>query len=151
MGGCKCCPCCTFQEATISSGDHELGSIKENFYICVPSMKVYDHAGAEVYHISPPTCCGGICINCCAEGNPCGKGCCKESFRIYAPGEADASTDAPYLGVLLKKPKSKVVEVFTDAVALEVKFPKDATPSQKGLITGLGLFINSIFYEGDNE
>jgi len=147
-GGCKCC---CYQEAFVTSKGANLGSIKENCWYCVPSMKVFDPAGAELYMISPPTCVGGICINCCAEGNPCGKGCCKQSFRVYAPESRKTGADDPYLGSILKKPKSAMVEIFTDAVTMDVSFPKDATPEQKGLLTGVGLFLNSVFFEGNDD
>lgn len=145
-----CLKCCCYQEAFVTSKGADLGSIKENCWFCVPTMKVFDPAGAELYMISPPTCLGGMCVNCCAEGNPCGKGCCKESFRVYAPDNSKTGSDDPYLGVILKKPKSALVEIFSDAVTLDVSFPKNATPEQKGLLTGVGLFLNSIFYEGED-
>jgi len=146
------CKCCCFQEATISSNGAELGRAKENCWYCVPSMKVYDHTGKQLYLVHPPTCCGGVLVNCCAEGNPCGKGCCKSSFRFYSPEDKNTGAkDAPYLGHILKKPKSMAVEIFTDAVALDTHFPNDATPDQKGLLTGLTIFINSIFYENQDE
>jgi Scramblase len=55
------------------------------------------------------------------------------------------------LGLILKKPKSLATELFTDANAFEVDFPKDATPDQKGILIGLSIFINSVFYEGDQS
>jgi hypothetical protein len=133
------CKCCCYQEATVTSGGNELGSVKETCWFCVPSLKVFDNQGKQIYLVHSPTCCGGMCINCCAEGNPCGKGCCKQSFRIYDPDLADTNGDAPYLGMILKKPKSLAVEVLTDANAFEIEFPKNATVDQKGIILGLGL------------
>ena len=88
-------------------------------------------------------------VNCCAEGNPCGKGCCKSSFRIYAPDKG--GDHDPYLGVILRKPKSIVDEFFTDADTFDVTFPKEATADQKGLLTGVAIYINSVFYEDWNE
>jgi hypothetical protein len=144
------CKCCSYQEAIITSGGNDLGKIEEQCYYCIPTMKVFDHTGAEVYLVHPPTCLGGLCINCCAEGNPCGKGCCKESFRIYAPNENNdgGNSDAPYLGVILKKPKSAMTEIVSDAIALDVKFPTSAASNHKGLLTGLAIFINSAIYQG---
>jgi hypothetical protein len=40
-------------------------------------------------------------------------------------------------------------EIFTDADAFVLDFPKDASADQKGILLGLGILINSIFYEGD--
>ena len=53
-----------------------------------------------------------------------------------------------FRGAILKKPKSLATEIFTDANAFEVDFPKDAGPDQKGILIGVGIFINSLFYEG---
>jgi hypothetical protein len=50
--------------------------------------------------------------------------------------------------MILKKPKSVATEIFTDANAFEVDFPKDATADQKGILIGLSVFINSVFFEG---
>ncbi|KAL3909247.1 MAG: hypothetical protein SGARI_002697 [Bacillariaceae sp.] len=134
--------------ATFSSGGQVLGKARESYYYCVPQFKIFDDSGDEVYVVAPPTCCGGCCINCCAEGNPCGKGCCKESYRIYHPGQTDQDA---HVGMILKKPKSAAVAVFTDADAFVVDFPKDASADKKGMILGMGILINSIFYEGDQS
>lgn len=147
-----CCKCCCYQEATVSSGGDKLGSIHEQCWYCIPTMKVLDGSGNDLYLVYPPTCCGGCCVNCCAEGNPCTKrGCCKESFRIYAPTDTKASSRDPYLGIVLKRPKSALTEVFSDAVVLDVEYPNNASASQKGLITGLAVYLNSVFYEGNDE
>merc|ERR1711957_44904 len=141
-----------YQEATFSSGGNKLGRAQETCWFCVPSMKVYDHTGTQLYLVHPPTCCAGICVNCAAEGNPCGRGCCKSSFRIYAANDNENSdTNDPYLGVITKKPKSLATEIFTDAAAFKVDFPSGASIDQKGLLTGLSVFIYSIFYEGGDE
>ena len=141
------CKCCCYQQATITSGGQELGNIKEGCYFCVPSFTVVDHKAEPLYVVHAPTCIGGMCVNCCAEGNPCGRGCCLQSFRVYPyaqKGQTDG--DAPYIGKvgrskrahhkgttfiqrlthlmdvlcficqILKKPKSMMTEIFTDAV-----------------------------------
>jgi hypothetical protein len=87
-------------------------------------------------------------LNSFVEGNPCGKGCCKESYRIYNPDNTDPDA---HIGMILKKPKSAAVEVFTDADAFVLDFPKDASADKKGIILGMGILINSIFYEGDQS
>ena len=117
----------------------------------VPSFKVYDHQDNQIYLIHQPTCCGGCCVNCCAEGNPCGKGCCKQSFRVYDADQSSTGGDAPYKGMIMKKPKSLATELFTDAEAFEVKFPEDANADQKGILIGAAIFINSLFYEGQGD
>jgi hypothetical protein len=51
----------------------------------------------------------------------------------------------------LKKPKSLATELFTDADAFEVEFPNNAGPDQKGILIGMGIFINSLFFEGQES
>jgi hypothetical protein len=92
-----------------------------------------------------------MCVNICAEGNPCGKGCCKISYRIFPSDQSDTNGDAPYLGQILKKPKSIAMELFTDADAFQVDFPKDATAAQKGVLIGTSIFLNALFFEGGEE
>jgi hypothetical protein len=145
------CKCCCYQEATFSSGGNELGTIKETCWYCVPSFKIADHAGNPLYLLHQPTCCGGICVNICAEGNPCGKGCCKVSFRIYPHDQAETNGDAPYVGMILKKPKSAAVEIFTDSDAFLVNFPEDASADQKGILIGTSIIINAVFFEGEDD
>uniref|UniRef100_A0A7S3L062 Phospholipid scramblase n=2 Tax=Amphora coffeiformis TaxID=265554 RepID=A0A7S3L062_9STRA len=149
-GGCKCC---CYQEAAISSGGQRLGIIKEDCYFCVPSFTVKDSKLDGLYIIHPPTCLGGICINCCAEGNPCGKkGCCKASFRVYPYAQKGQTTDeAPYIGLILKKPKSMATEIFTDADAFDVTFPDNATVDEKAVLVGSTLLLNAVFFETDNS
>ena len=57
-GGCKCC---CYQELFVSSGGTKLGSIKENYYYCVPSFTIKDDKDQPQYILHPPTCCGGMC------------------------------------------------------------------------------------------
>jgi hypothetical protein len=92
-----------------------------------------------------------MCVNCCAEGNPCGAGCCKVSFRVYDAAQDDTDGDAPYLGQIMKKPKSMMTEIFTDAETFDVTFPKEANAAQKGVLIGASIFLNAIFFEGSEE
>jgi hypothetical protein len=144
------CKCCCYQEITVSSGGQELGSIKEQCYFCVESFKVHDPDGKHIYTMHPPTCCGGFCNNCFTEGNPiCGKGCCKTPYRVYSADlGGKTGGDAPFVGKILKKPKSIATEVFTDAEAFTVDFPEGSTPAQKAVLVGGSVFLNAMFYEG---
>ncbi|CAB9505965.1 Phospholipid scramblase 1 [Seminavis robusta] len=152
---CRCaasgCKCCCYQEATITSGGQELGSMKETCWYCVPEFQVFDHTGKGIYRLHQPTCCGGCCVNCCAEGNPCcGKGCCKVPYHLFPFDQANTN-DAEHIGKILKKPKSMMTEIFTEAEVFECTFPNDATPQQKALIVGSALMINAMFFEGEDD
>lgn len=148
MGGCKCC---CYQEASISSGGNLLGNIKEACYFCVPQFNITNDKKEHLYIMHQPTCCCGCCVNCWAEGNPCTrKGCCKVSFRVYPASQKGKTTgDNDYVGLIMKKPKSTMVEIFTDADVFDVTFPDDATNDQKAILAGTAIFINANFFEGD--
>lgn len=148
---CNCCvigcKCCCYQTATFTSGGETMGTIKEQFFCCVPRFKTYDFEGKEVYKVHPPTCVGGMCVDCCAEGNPCGKGCCKSSLRIYPASQDKTDGDSPYIGLILKKPKSASTEVFTSASAFDVSFPESASADEKALLIGSAIFFNANLFE----
>ena len=148
VGACKCC---CYQEADITSDGAKIGHIKEEYYYCVPRFNITDHDDQPLYKMHSPTCLGGMCVDCCAEGNPCGKGCCRVSFRFYDANQADTDGDAEYLGSVLKKPKSTMTEIFTDADAFEVKFPTEATPAQKGIFIASTIFLNALFFEYQDQ
>ena len=82
-----------------------------------------------------------------APGNPCGKGCCRASFRVYPPTQSNTDGDAPYIGHILKKPKSIAVELFTDANAFDLTFPENASSDEKALLIGSAMFFNANFFE----
>jgi len=92
-------------------------------------------------------------MDCCTEGNPCGgKGCCKVPFWIFNANDPNTNgREVNKIGKILKVPKSLMTEIFTDANAFEVTYPKDATIEQKALITGSALLLDATFFEKDNQ
>jgi hypothetical protein len=146
------CKCCCYQEMTFSVEGQKLGKMKEEFFCCVPRFSIEDGRGDKVYKVHPPTCCGGMCMDCCAEGNPCcGKGCCKVPFHVFPASQENTDNGAEYAGKILKVPKSFASEMFTDAESYDINFPNDATDVQKAMICGSAVLINSMFFEGGNE
>eukprot|EP00549_Striatella_unipunctata_P009231 CAMPEP_0118710924 /NCGR_PEP_ID=MMETSP0800-20121206/23718_1 /TAXON_ID=210618 ORGANISM="Striatella unipunctata, Strain CCMP2910" /NCGR_SAMPLE_ID=MMETSP0800 /ASSEMBLY_ACC=CAM_ASM_000638 /LENGTH=242 /DNA_ID=CAMNT_0006615293 /DNA_START=65 /DNA_END=793 /DNA_ORIENTATION=+ len=144
VGNCKCC---CYQAMSFSSGGSELGSIKEDCYYCVPQFTMFDHSGNEVYIVHPPTCCGGVCYNCCAEGKNCFAVCCKVPFHVF-PASQKGSTDggAQHAGKIVKLPKSLMTEILTEANAFDVEFPTSASADQKAMLTGTAIFLNANFF-----
>lgn len=66
------------------------------------------HFSSHFLYYDKKTCCGGCCVNCCAEGNPCcGKGCCKVPFHLF-PFDQGNTNSAEEVGKILKKPKRYV-------------------------------------------
>lgn len=190
---CACemaaCKCCCYQRATFESGGKQIGSIQETCYYCIPTFNIYspdpdpdpdpdpnatkeaDDSGKKLlYTVRPPTCCGGLFIDCCADGNHCAKnpeepccdrGCCRASFRFYHVGKPneriDFNTDCK-LGKISTKPKSLATHQFTDANILKVEFPdkaefpdEAAIASVKGIFIGTAIFLNTIFFQGYNQ
>jgi hypothetical protein len=68
-------------------------------------------------------------------------------FRVYPVTQSDTGGDAPFVGKILKKPKSLITEVFTDANAFELTFPDESTVAQKGVILGTSILLNAVFFE----
>ena len=148
VGACKCC---CHQSMTFKSGEDKIGKIEEQYFYCVPVFKIYDHKGDFIYKVHPPTCCGGCCVNCFTEGNPCGKGCCKVPFHIFKSSQDETDGDAPYAGKIVKVPKSLAAELFTDAEAFDISFPEDASNEQKAMIMRTAIFLNANFFEGQER
>jgi hypothetical protein len=152
---CRCMAmqfkCCCYQTARISSGGQRLGVVKEQCTYCVPSFRVTNDKGEALYIIHPPTCVNGYCYNPFTEGNPLGSGCCKLPFRIYPADAADTNGDAPYIGKILKRPKSAATEILTDANSFLIDFPAGANVEHKAILVGTSIFLNAVFFEGAGE
>ncbi len=103
----KACPpgpwkCCLYQEMNFSLKGNDIGKIEEECFCCVPRYHITDASGEQIYKVHSPTCCAGLCVNCCSEGNPCGKGCCKLAFHIFPADQEDTDNGAPYTGKIVK-------------------------------------------------
>lgn len=79
VGSCKLC--CR-QSIILEKNAARNGKIIEGCYCCVPTFKVLKEDGTHQFNIHQPTCCGGMCVDCCAEG------CCncRIPFYIFVPG-----------------------------------------------------------------
>lgn len=155
------CKCCCYQEVQVSDGaGHFLGGIKEQYWCCVPKFTVYDHLEAPVYDVHMPTCCGGQCVDCCAEG------CCncRVPFYLYPPGGDDDSqlkatactqaegVDGPTNAQICKIWSGLGTELFTDADKFEVKCPDGADAAKKAQLIASTLLINQVMFErGDGD
>lgn len=129
------------QTASFSSRGEEFGKISEDYFYCVPTFTVTDANDQAVYKIHPPTCCGGLCVNCCIEGNPCRrKGCCKFPCHVFPADQEETHGGAPYIGKISKRSKS----VTADARSLTISFPDKSTSVEKGLLMGSALFLNAL-------
>lgn len=149
--GAGACKCCCLQKMQVRSGNDQIGEITETYWYCVPRYEIKTPSGDILYAVQPPTCCGGCCYDCFSEGMSCGKACCVVPFRIYQPEQTNCASDQPFIGKILKQPRSMLDELFTDATVLNLTFPEGASPAAKGLIVGTGLLINANHFEGNEE
>jgi len=136
--------CCCYQEVTARSVEGEdLGGVREQFYVCVPSFSIFDGSGQQTHELKPPTCLGGLCIDCCAEG------LCRQPFRIHKIGEPGVNIEGD--GKITKIWGGIMKEMFTDADTFELDFPQKADYATKARLLGAVFLLNQLFYENKNN
>lgn len=141
MGNCKCC---CFQSVSASNAAGEkIGESREDMWFCVPSFSIYDKNDTKTHVLHMPTCCGGMCVNVCADGI-CTK--CRIPFNVY---KADNDVEGQSVGSITKVWGGLGKEIFTDADTFEAIFPTDATPECKASLVGATFMINQLFFEGN--
>jgi hypothetical protein len=142
LGSLKCC-CYQEIQAENSSGS-KLGSVKERCWCCVPSFDVKDANDQQKYLLHFPTCCDGMCIDCCAEG------CCncRIPFYVFTPGKG---AEKKQVGKIVKVWSGFANELFTDADKFEVQYPPDADAASKSTLLGATFLLNSLFFERQKE
>ncbi|CAM9706691.1 unnamed protein product [Heterosigma akashiwo] len=142
LGPCECCfiPTIDF----LNSGGESLGGASVPFYFCIPNIKVAGPDGTPDYHVHMPTCCGGVCVNCMAEGL-CN---CKIPFYIYKP---DNDMPQQEVGKIIKLWRGLGTEMFTDASTFQLEFPEGADAAAKARLLGTSIFINFLFFERQND
>ena len=87
VGNCKCC---CYQEMTFTNdAGAPIGAIKEDCWYCLPSFTIYAEDQTPQYTVKMPSCCGGLCIDLCAEG------CCncKIPFYIYGADNTERGNE----------------------------------------------------------
>merc|ERR1711924_452516 len=157
------CKCCCYQEVAVLDGNGgvDMGKATEKCWYCVPNFATVKPDGNDEYQFHMPTCCGGMCVNVCAQG------CCncRIPFLIYPPGGDDANPlkagegCKPVPGMETEKPDAQIckvggglaTEVFTDADTFEFKAPAGADASAKARLIGATLLLNQIYFEGGEE
>jgi len=174
---CKCkvgnCKCCCYQEVlaevVTNSNNPEwhfgdgtgIGGLRETCWYCVPTFELYRADQSPEYRLHQPTCCGGVCVNCCAQG------CCNCRIPFYFyPHDNDvedavlfSSKATCYEGQTTPSPEAQITKVWTglgqeflsDADTFEVKVPDSATRDSKVRLIGATLLINQVFFEKDKN
>eukprot|EP00287_Rhodomonas_sp_CCMP768_P003522 CAMPEP_0196732952 /NCGR_PEP_ID=MMETSP1091-20130531/12197_1 /TAXON_ID=302021 /ORGANISM="Rhodomonas sp., Strain CCMP768" /LENGTH=257 /DNA_ID=CAMNT_0042076287 /DNA_START=59 /DNA_END=832 /DNA_ORIENTATION=- len=135
------CKCCCFQELQVRDAQgNEAGATVETCYNCVPQYNILRPDGSVEYKLSQPTCCGGCCVNICAEGI-CN---CRIPFYILAP---EAGTGGKPTGRIVKVWSGLTNELFTDADHFEVAFPEGAGAESKARMVGALFLLNQLHFE----
>jgi hypothetical protein len=141
------CKCCCFQELSVMDAQGtQLGSVKEQWWICVPKVAILKGQTEDVeYVLSQPTCVGGMCVDCMAEG------CCncRIPFYLYPPGVPTDKDNK--IGKIVKVWTGAMKELFTDADNFEVEFPPGIDAQAKARILGALILTNQMFFEGGND
>jgi Scramblase len=138
------CKCCCYQELKVTSGGNLLGTITETCYFCIPTFTATDKSGNPIYKIHQPTCCGGMCVDCCTEDSGT---CCPQTtpFWVFDANQANTAGDnAEHQGSVAK---TILTEAFTDDTVFDVNFPPAATVEQNAILAGSAIFINALFFE----
>ncbi len=136
-----CCKCCCFQEIDVKTPTGApIGKVIENNWCGVPSFRVEDANGTMQYNIHQPTCCGGVCVDCCSDG------CCnfRIPFNVYPPGKAGKGDE---VGQVVKVWSGMGKELFTDADNFELRFPANSDAHTKTRLLGATFLINQMFFE----
>jgi len=172
------CTCCCIPVIEFSNADDSaLGTADVPCFFCLPKIAVRDITGKEEYAVQMPSCCGGLCVDCMAEGL-CN---CKIPFYVYPPGKRAKGEE---IGKIIKLWRGLGTEVFTDAASFQLEFPPgidevshgrpNARPSAalpaaysaaypdtcvlsgvvqmaKARLLGTTMFVNILFFEKGNE
>jgi hypothetical protein len=123
----------------------DVGTVDIPCFFCIPNMKVKTPDGNVQYQLQQPSCMGGMCVNCMAEG------CCncKIPFYIYEPGEK--CEDGKQVGKIVKQWRGVGTELFTDAATFSVEFPSGCDEATKKRILGSVFMVNIEFFEKGNQ
>ena len=139
------CQCCCIPAISYFAADGSpMGSASVPCHFCLPSISVKDPSGNQEYAIQMPSCCGGLCVDVCAEGL-CN---CKIPFYIYPPGKGAKGEE---IGKIIKLWRGLGTEIFTDASSFQVEFPKGIDETAKARVLGSTFFINMLFFEKGNS
>jgi hypothetical protein len=111
----------------------------------VPQFDILTETGTKQYAVHQPVCCGGLCVDICAEGL-CN---CRIPFYVYPPGASGEKGSE--VGKIVKVWGGLSQEIFTDADTFELKFPADANYEAKLRLLGAVFLLNQIFFESSKD
>ena len=118
-----------------------MGDVKETFWICFPKFDIHKPDGSREYSLHPPSCCCGMCINCCATG------CC----NCKVPFDVVDVHNNERVGRITKVWSGVMKEAFSDADNFETDFPVAADAASKSRILGAVFLLNQVFFESTSK
>ena len=142
-----CMKCCCFQEVQVKDASGlNIGQIRElQWAPFVPKFGLFNATGdVQTHVVHPPTCLGGVCINCCAEGL-CS---CRQPFYIY---DVANDVEGSQVSAITKIWSGFKKELFSDAAHFEVTFPSTSDGKTKATIRGVCCLLNQLFYESQPQ
>jgi hypothetical protein len=141
--------CCCLQEVIVRgkgpNAGTEYGSVIEECWYCIPQFSVKDANGLVTHRLSQPTCCGGMVVDCFAEG------CCNCRVPFYIYADVNGVKSSEHDGKIVKVWRNLATEMFTDADNFEVEFPKNSSDDTKATILGGVFLLNQLFFETNSQ
>jgi hypothetical protein len=129
---------------SIKMGD--IGSVEIPCFCCIANLKIKDETGKVQYQMQQPSCMGGMCVNCFAEG------CCncKVPFYMFEPDVVKCEVGKE-VGKVVKLWRGIGTEIFTDAASFQVTFPPGLDDVSKKRIIGSVFMVNMQFFESSRN
>lgn len=145
------CKCCCYQEMIYTNQDNQvIGRTIEGYWYCIPQFHIEDEKNQGVFSMQMPTCMGGMCVDCCAEG------CCncRIPFYVYPHGVSERGKElqsGAKPAQITKVWGGMATEMFSDADKFELLFPDNATPAHKAMLLGSVFFLNMNYFEAQKD
>ena len=149
----RCLPsplkCCCYQEIQHQdSKGASIGATTEDcYYCCIPKFNITDAAGKLEFIMSKPTCVGGLCVDCCAEGLCT----CRVPFYIFEGGVEHVK--GKQSGKMVKVWSGMAEELLSDSDNFEVVFPSSrpghgSIEQTRARLLGSLFLVNQLYFEG---
>ncbi|XP_046384282.1 phospholipid scramblase 2-like [Ischnura elegans] len=120
---------CYLQKIEVSSADGAvLGTVEQEWSICIPKFTIRDISGNVILRLRGPC----ITSSCCCQD------------VVFDLLSADGETE---VGHVSKQFSGVITELFTDADRFGVQFPIDLDVRVKAVVLGAVFLINSMFFE----
>lgn len=140
----KCCffplkPCYRESVTITNSTGKKLGTVQEGLWCCVPEFFILRANEYKLFRIHQPTCCGGVCVNCCRDG-------CSTISPYYIYDPTESKVEGKLVPEVLRTSNVYSVDGTGGRVA-EIQFPPNADASEKAVVLAAYFLINVMFLD----